>query len=1265
MNANSTALHAQTPRYTQVLTPSFGSFRDREGADRSRPYANNLNAFWLIKPSNPLGTRFIVLRFDSLNTQRGRDVVRIFAGGSTQRLDTTRLLATISGAVLPSAIFIPDSAVTVQFVTDASLAGETRRDSATGWSINYSAFTNAYTAESGAFQDRINPKRNNDGLGNDYLDNLDALWVIRPNNAKQILLQFDSLNIEDEYDFVSVIAGIEEPRIIGQFTGSTLPPSLAINDSLVVVRFTTDSSVAGDDDRFTSGWTIRYISSTRASVIRPETDRIDFGAVNLGEESALQTLRLSGSSFLDDLTIIAPTGFKISTSATGAFSDTVRITTPKNSPVTSRAQIFIRFTPKTIGEFAERLTLRTGLLEESVTLVGLCKPVMYWESTGGPYSGRVTSLAVAAGNVLLAGTRSGVYRSNSNGAVWQASNAGLTAKGAQQVTFISASSGRNAFVYINTNAGLYTSTDTGKSWRTLTSNGIKRNSSIYTLLQYGGRLLAGTSSGLYQFSLLRNQWALAMKGFDDDETEIRSLAVHGSSIVAGTYNYGVYISNDSAVTWKAINSENSRTSYGIPTDGDYVVSGFASANGQLLAIVDSVYYDDYEEENVEYSEVYRTSNDGGEWALEDIDSINARNVYRIYNAVVVNEILYLGTDGGVARRRFVENATWNFPQDPTTVGFTEPTVESLVTNGSAVYAGTLGGVFRSTNQGVTWQPVNTGLTATRVFTMTNARGAIFAGTEGSGLFRSTDNGASWQTSNNGLRGVYIGDFAELGDALFTCTYNDRSTASWSRNGVYRSLDNGLTWSLTSRFPTSNTDPRPLSPQPDVLTINTDDRNVLYAGTTIGDEGFFYASTTNGVSWREISLPNVARQYPIYAIEDGPGTGVYIGTNGGGTYWSPNPLASSPEWLRMLFDDIEGDENYINALATFQNNLFAATSKGLYRLNAARTRWLLIPNAPRQITELAILSLHVAEGMLYAGISENGVWRSRDGLQWERVNEGFLTSSTDRSVVDVYALTNDDLSMYAGLDGNAIHRSSLTQGATAVRAFLELDDFYRANPGDTISIALKLAPSVSRNIPILAAAQMPTFSGILRFNASLLEPIDAEDRLQSVISNGERLINFRAQLKSEPQIRLTRDSVVKRFRFRALLGNSVATPLTLTNLSAQNISMLVRRSGLFTLTGLSDAGGTRLFVAESKPVVAVHPNPTSGALTVSVKTFEAGETIVSISNVFGQTVQTLASAELVPGDYDFSAMLAAMPQGVYFVSVQTPTQRVVRQVQVVK
>ncbi|MCU0427519.1 MAG: T9SS type A sorting domain-containing protein [Candidatus Kapabacteria bacterium] len=1250
----SSATQAQV-RYVKTFTESVNTFSDREGTARSQPYGNNLNNFWLVKPTNPLGTRLIILRFDSLNTQRTRDVVRIFAGGTTQRLDTSRLLATISGANPPGAVIIPDSAVTVQFVTDGSIAGETRRDSLTGWTITYFAITNVFTAAEGVLRDREGATRQTG-----YQPNLDALWLIRPQGARQMLLQFDSLNLEEDYDFVNIFAGVEEPRFIGGFTGSRVPPSFAINDSLVIVRFTTDFGTSGDDDRVPSGWTLRYVSSTRATVLRPDTDYLYFGDVVLGEQSPVRSLRISGSSFIDDITVIAPEGFSIATSPTDVFRDTVRITVPKNSIATSRGQVFIRFNPKQATEFYDRLSIRSGTNEEFVDLGGIGKPFVFWESTGGPNSGQITTLGIAAGNTLLAGTRSGIYRSNSNGAVWLSSSTGLNAKGAQRIYDITIGQARDTIVYVNTDAGMYFSLDSGKAWRPLTKAGIPESATVFAMVQYRGRLLAGTKSGLYRYVLLRNRWERSMQGFPKNDIEVRSLTVHDSSIVAGTRDYGIFISADTASTWKAINGENSRTSTAVPLEDNDVVH-LTSAKGILFAIVDNIYTED-EVEYVDSSEVLSSKDNGTTWQAEDLEEINDRGWWKIYSVLLVNNVLYLGTDNGVARRRFSDTSSstiWNFPQDPAATGLTESTIVKLITNGSTVYAGTLGGVFRSNNQGLSWQSVNTGLTATSVTAMTNLRGTVLAATEGSGIFRSSDNGTTWQQSNNGLRGVFIGNFVQDGSSVLTCVYNDR-TPDWANNGVFRSLDNGQSWTLTGKFPDS-TNVRQMSPQPDVYCIERDDQNVLYAGTLQYDENFFFASTTGGVTWRMIDLPLVLRRdslvkldVPIYDIEDGPGTGIFIATYGEGVFWSPNPLARpKPQWTRLLFEN-DGDEYYSNILTTFNGDLYVGTEAGLHYANAARTRFISLSDTV--VGAYPILSLYVLNGMLYAGVSEHGVWRSADGDTWEQVNIGFFPDDSP----EVYSLTADGVNIYAGLDGNAIHRTSLTQTATAARALLSVPETYAAQPGDTLRVSVFL--QASQSLPELAPTLMPTVTGVLRFNASLLEPVDD---LQSVVVNGERLVNFRAQLKSPAQIRMSRDSSLITFRFRALLGNSVATPLSLTNLSALNTTVISRRPGLFTLRGLSDAGGTRLFVAESKPTLALVPNPTSNAVSITLKTFESGMTTVNISNVFGQNVKTVVSGEILAGEYDLSAALSDLPQGVYFVNVQTPTQRVVRQVQLVK
>jgi len=74
-------------------------------------------------------------------------------------------------------------------------------------------------------------------------------------------------------------------------------------------------------------------------------------------------------------------------------------------------------------------------------------------------------------------------------------------------------------------------------------------------------------------------------------------------------------------------------------------------------------------------------------------------------------------------------------------------VQSLVANGNNIFAGTRGGVYLSTNKGLSWTAVNTGLPfrsvyGTGVFALGVYDKNIMASTS-NGLFLSSDNGTSW------------------------------------------------------------------------------------------------------------------------------------------------------------------------------------------------------------------------------------------------------------------------------------------------------------------------------------------------------------------------------------------------------------------------------------------------------------------------------------------------------------------------------------------
>jgi hypothetical protein len=105
-----------------------------------------------------------------------------------------------------------------------------------------------------------------------------------------------------------------------------------------------------------------------------------------------------------------------------------------------------------------------------------------------------------------------------------------------------------------------------------------------------------------------------------------------------------------------------------------------------------------------------------------------------------------------------------------------------------IFAGTAaGGVFRSTNNGDSWTPVNTGLTNTVVYALAiNVSGHIFAGTDGGGGFRSTNNGESWMAVNTGLTNTVV-------SALAINPATRDIFAGTAAGGVFRSINNGDSW----------------------------------------------------------------------------------------------------------------------------------------------------------------------------------------------------------------------------------------------------------------------------------------------------------------------------------------------------------------------------------------------------------------------------------------------------------------------------------------
>jgi hypothetical protein len=164
-------------------------------------------------------------------------------------------------------------------------------------------------------------------------------------------------------------------------------------------------------------------------------------------------------------------------------------------------------------------------------------------------------------------------------------------------------------------------------------------------------------------------------------------------------------------------------------------------------------------------------------------------------------------------------------------------VQSLALSGNNLFIGSNNaGMYRSTDNGTNWIAVNSGLpsnaTIYSLAVSINEAGdtTIYAGTQFSGVFLSTNNGTTWNAINNGLPSDPIYALAVSGTYLFAGTWN---------YGAFRSTNNGASWSSVNNGLTSL----------NVKTLAVNGSNV-FAGT-IGLGGVFL-STNYGQSWTVVN-----------------------------------------------------------------------------------------------------------------------------------------------------------------------------------------------------------------------------------------------------------------------------------------------------------------------------------------------------------------------------------------------------------------------------
>jgi hypothetical protein len=290
-------------------------------------------------------------------------------------------------------------------------------------------------------------------------------------------------------------------------------------------------------------------------------------------------------------------------------------------------------------------------------------------------------------------------------------------------------------------------------------------------------------------------------------------------------------------------------------------------------------------------------------------------------------------------------------------------INSFAVSDANLFAGTWNGVYLSSDNGTSWNAVNSGLTSTDVSCFAIMGKNLFAGTYNNGIYVSTNNGMNWTFS--GLTNTWVTAFAVCGNSIFAGT---------NYNGVFLSTNNGTNWTAVSsagikdtlRFPTVSAL---------AVTVNGSGDTSIFAGMSGINVGGVYLLTNNGTNWTEVDSGLTNTQIAALAacgdnIFAGTRSGVFRSTNNGINWTAIDSGLTN-----------NGPIPTIYSLSILPNgkcstNLFAGTWNGVYQSTNNGTSWNAINsglpiNTP--IYALAILPNGKGDTNLFAG-TIHGVWQ---------------------------------------------------------------------------------------------------------------------------------------------------------------------------------------------------------------------------------------------------------------------------------------------------